>query len=132
MALGKLTVWGSPARNLERWNLLVVGVLLATLTVVIFGAAKFPASQWRYGWAFGTVSEVYWFHGYALYPYNAWLYKSLVIWSTAGVPPNVAACLMLARLSGGKLRRGRLVLQRYKSSSGGTWLTDEAFQEPYF
>ena len=26
----------------------------------------------------------------------------------------------------------QLVLQRYKSSSGGTWLTDEAFQEPYF
>ncbi|MGC8624302.1 MAG: hypothetical protein ACP5VQ_03430 [Phycisphaerae bacterium] len=26
----------------------------------------------------------------------------------------------------------RLILQRYKSSRKYTWLTDEAFQEPYF
>ena len=31
-----------------------------------------------------------------------------------------------------RLKGAGLILQRYKSSSGGTWLTDEAFQEPYF
>lgn len=106
-------------RNIERWNLLVTGVLVATVVVVLFGAVKFPAYSWRFGWGSG-ISSAYWFHGWGLYPYDWRLYRFLVVWGTAGVPVNIAASWAVLSLAGGGVYGKREL--RLLAFEGGLWL----------